>query len=61
MNEDGLTNIYFVEALTLDMVKIGRSDDVEARLMAIQSMCPVPVKLLAVIEDVKPQAERWIH
>ncbi len=39
--------VYFVEALGLDMVKIGAARDVDRRLRQLQVGCPVELKLLA--------------
>ncbi|NQT15096.1 MAG: GIY-YIG nuclease family protein [Planctomycetes bacterium] len=41
--------VYFIEAVGLDRIKIGRSQDADARLESLRTGSPVPLRLLGVI------------
>lgn len=50
--------IYFITCRAIHAVKIGYSDNVAARLTKMQSDCPLPLKLEAVIEgDICSESE----
>lgn len=53
-----MKQIYFIESG--NMVKIGRTKDIEKRMSSIRTSCPFPIKLLAyVVAD--PDLEKRIH
>lgn len=56
-----MTNVYFAEAVGLQLVKIGRTDNVEKRMGELRAVCPVPLKLLAVLPGASPVRETLIH
>lgn len=52
--------IYFVEAVGLDRVKIGVSENVAERLKALATGCPCPVRLLRTVKGWH-RDERALH
>ena len=53
--------VYFIEAIGTDMVKIGfTGNGVERRLAALQTSCPLPLRLLACVQGTE-QYERALH
>lgn len=52
-------NVYFVGTPTA--VKIGFAADVERRLCQLQTGCPYPIQVFAVIPDCAPPVERVFH
>ncbi len=59
-DQEGLTYIYFIEAVGQDRIKIGKADDPEARLKQLQTGCPVPLRLLGII-NCQAGIERTLH
>lgn len=55
-----LSKIYFIEAVGLDLIKIGYTIDPVKRFMGMLTMCPVPLSLLGSIWG-GPQRELVIH
>ena len=49
---------YVVEAVGTGMVKIGRARDMHERMLDIQSMCPVPLRVIATCDE---DIERRMH
>lgn len=56
-----ITNIYFLYAPTLSMVKIGRTSNVERRVKKINESSPVPLWLLKTISNVDAIEENRLH
>lgn len=52
--------VYMIEAVGLDRIKIGFTTDLIKRLRTIQTSCPAPVRLIAVIRGDR-ETERWWH
>lgn len=52
--------VYFVEAVGLDLIKIGVASDVDARFSALQSGSPVPLRLLGTVPGDR-KLERLFH
>ena len=55
------SQVYFLLAPSVGMVKIGRSIDIERRLQEIRLICPVPLDLLGYVPgswDVETQYHR---
>lgn len=57
---EGIKVIYFVEAVGLDRVKIGHTDNLSRRLRTLRGNCPVSLKVLAVIRGSR-QEETVLH
>ncbi len=49
---------YAVEAVGTKMIKIGRARDIHERMLDIQSMCPVPLRVIATCDE---DIERRMH
>ncbi len=54
------TQVYFVEAVGLDVVKIGFARDIGERLRKIAVGCPAPLRLLGTMPG-GPAKERDLH
>jgi hypothetical protein len=52
--------VYFLEAIGLDKIKIGASEDVADRCRVIQGLSPVPLSLLCHVPGGE-QLERSLH
>jgi len=52
--------VYFIEAVGLDLVKIGYARDIDERLRKLAPGCPAPLRLLGVISG-GPSTERYLH
>jgi hypothetical protein len=52
--------VYIIEAVGLDRIKVGFTSDLVKRLRTIQTSCPAPVLLIAVIRGGR-ETERDIH
>jgi len=59
-NPEGLTAIYFIEAVGQDQIKIGKADDPESRLKQLQTGSPSELTLLGIIVD-KATRETELH
>lgn len=55
------TNIYFLVAGELNLVKIGRTKDVTKRVNFINTSSPVELELVSVLRGVDPIQEQLIH
>lgn len=55
------TNIYFLVAEELSLVKIGKARNVEKRVTFIQTASPVELELVSVLRSVEPTQENLIH
>lgn len=54
------SRVYFIRAVSLELVKIGTARDIEKRMGSIRGASPVPVTLLgSIIGGVT--VERWLH
>lgn len=53
--------VYFIQAVTGGLVKIGVATDPVARLAEIQRMCPVPLRILGVLPGVGQARESSLH
>jgi hypothetical protein len=53
--------VYFVEAQTLGLIKIGWTHDVKRRMVSLQIDCPVPIKLLGTLKEEVGLTEGIIH
>lgn len=49
---------YFIEAVGMNMVKIGFARDPQKRLQQIQTGCPFELKIIATM---KGDFEKWLH
>jgi len=56
-----ITNIYFLYAPSVNLVKIGRATYVKKRVMGVKTASPVPLRLLKVISDVDAIEENKLH
>lgn len=56
-----MANIYFVEAIGLNLVKIGRTEQLNQRLAQLSKECPVPIRLRAIIKNVPTNTELMAH
>ena len=56
----GVQVVYFIEAVGLERVKIGYTDNLRRRLTVISSYCPVAVKVLAIVRGSR-QEENSYH
>lgn len=54
------TVVYFIEAATVGMLKIGTSVSLSDRLSALQAMSPVPLGVVGTIRG-GHQVEHWCH
>lgn len=54
------STVYFVEAVGLDLIKIGYASNVPLRIRSIETSCPVPVRLLGTFPG-GPEMERHFH
>lgn len=59
--DPNLTNIYFLVAEELNVVKIGRTKDVTKRVNFINTSSPVELELVSVLGGVDPIQEQLIH
>lgn len=59
--DPSVTNIYFLVADELNLVKIGRTKDVTKRVNFINTSSPVELELVAVLRNVDPIQEQLIH
>lgn len=59
-NFNGMSVVYFIEAVGLDRVKIGTSVKLSRRLRAIQTYCPVRTRVLLVVAG-DPKLESRLH
>lgn len=55
------TNIYFLVAAELNLVKIGKAKNVEKRVTFIRTASPVELELVSILRDVGPTQESLIH
>jgi hypothetical protein len=55
--------VYFIEAEGLDKIKVGVTNKLKKRMRAIQTGCPVPIKVLAFLrfETYKKAMEMELH
>jgi hypothetical protein len=53
--------VYFVEAQTLGLIKIGWTHDVRRRMVSLQIDCPVSIKLLGRLKESAELTEGAIH
>lgn len=53
--------IYFIEAEGLGAVKIGNAIDVAKRMLGLQCACPVPLKLIGLVEWSDLWTEGQVH
>jgi hypothetical protein len=58
---DTRTNLYVIEALGLESIKIGVSCDPERRCYHLQTASPVPLCLVGVVESVPGRYENLLH
>ena len=56
-----MATIYFIEAPKQNLVKIGRTTNVEQRFATIQSCSPVKLHLRSTIKNVDPSVETLLH
>lgn len=56
----GTQLVYFLEAIGTGLVKIGKTDQFDARVRTLQLISPVPLRLLKVIEGYTDQ-EKFFH
>lgn len=54
-----MTNVYFIRCGKL--LKIGKADDVGARMVQLQTGNPAGLQLLAILPNVLPSVERLFH
>jgi len=59
--DPSVTNIYFLVADDLNLVKIGRTNDVKKRVDFINTSSPVELELVSVLRGVDPIQEQLIH
>jgi len=59
--DPSVTNIYFLVADELNLVKIGRTKDVTKRVNFINTSSPVELELVSVLRNVDPIQEQLIH
>jgi len=59
--DPSVTNIYFLVADELNLVKIGRTNDVKKRVDFINTSSPVELELVSVLRGVDPVQEQLIH
>lgn len=59
--DPSVTNIYFLVANELNLVKIGRTNDVKKRVDFINTSSPVELELVSVLRGVDPIQEQLIH
>ncbi len=52
--------VYFAQAETTDLVKIGYATNVQRRRALLQAGCPYPLAIVRVTEG-GTQTERWLH
>lgn len=52
--------VYFIEAVGLDLVKIGYARDIDERLRKLAPGCPAPLRLLGVMPG-GPSTEHHLH
>lgn len=52
--------VYFIEAVGLDVVKIGYARDIDERLRKLAPGCPAPLRLLGVMPG-GPSTEHHLH
>lgn len=58
---DRARHVYFIEAVGLDLIKIGFARDVWRRLADLQAASPVELRMLGVICEAGVTLERKIH
>lgn len=56
-----MANIYFIEAVGLNLIKIGVAKSVEKRMYELQNASPVELKLRGVIRYVSACLEKQLH
>jgi hypothetical protein len=54
-------SVYFIQAATGGLVKIGVAGDPVARLAEIQRMCPIPLRILGTLPGVGQAGESALH
>lgn len=54
-------SVYFIQAVSGGLIKIGVATDPVARLAEIQRMCPIPLRVLAVLPKVGQPGEAALH
>lgn len=54
-------SVYFIQAVSGGLIKIGVAADPVARLAEIQRMCPVPLRILSVLPGVGQPGEAALH
>jgi len=59
--DPSVTNIYFLVADELNLVKIGRTKDVKKRVDFINTSSPVELELVSVLRGIDPIQEQLIH
>jgi len=59
--DPSVTNIYFLVADELNLVKIGRTNDVKKRVDFISTSSPVELELVSVLRGIDPIQEQLIH
>lgn len=60
-DNDQKRNVYFIEAVGLDLIKIGFARNVSQRLADLQSASPVELRLLGIMSSCGVVTEREIH
>ena len=54
-------HVYFVQALDGGPIKVGVAKDVQRRIKELQCACPVPLRLLGIVEKGGLRKERELH
>jgi len=53
--------VYFIQAATGGLIKIGVAADPSARLAEIQRMCPIPLRILSTLPGIGQRGEKALH
>ena len=61
IEDDNLTNIYFIQSINGGPVKIGKAKNVQQRLLGFQIGCPVKLSVVAVYKNVDDSLENVLH
>lgn len=53
--------IYFIQAEQGGLIKIGYAHNVLKRLQGVQRMCPIKLRVLAIVENASDRDEKRLH
>jgi len=56
-----MATIYFIEAPKQNLVKVGRTNNIDQRFATLESMSPVPLRLRGTIDNVDASLENRLH